>query len=110
LIETNGVGFRDGRTRWSFTGDQIFPDGFEMRARSLEIDRDAQRKALGRVTIDDEETALEFVELVGDDGALLEAVRKLRRTGDRGVFDAVKVQSSGQDQRARRLREMLLGR
>jgi hypothetical protein len=110
LIETNGVGLGNGRTRWSFAGDEVFPDGYEMRARSLEIDRDAQRKALGRVAIDDEESALEFVELVGEKGALLEAVRKLKVTGDRGALAAAKGRSSEQDQRSGRLCEMLLGR
>jgi hypothetical protein len=110
LIETNGVGCGNGRTRWPFTGDQIFPDGYEMRARSLEIDRDAQRKALGRVAIDGAETALEFIELVGDDSALLEAVRKLKATGDRGALAEEKSRSSELNQRARRLRELLFGR
>lgn len=110
LIETNGTGLRGGRTRWRFTGDQMFPDGYEMRARSLEIDRDAQRKALGRVAIDDEETALEFLDLIGDDKALLEAVRKLKDTGDRSALQDEKGRVPEQILRARRLRQMLLGR
>jgi len=110
LVETNGAGFRNGRTLWSFTGEEIFPDGFEMKARSLEIDREAQRKVLGRVAIDDEEKALEFVELIGDDGTLLEAVRKLKEAGGRGALAEEKSRSSEQNQRARRLREMLFGR
>ncbi len=109
LVETNGAGFRGGRTRWSFTGDAVFPDGYEMRARSLEIDREAQRKALGRVVMDDAETALAFVDLIGDDPALLEAVRKLRATGDRGALADEKTRSSEQNRRAGRLREMLFG-
>jgi hypothetical protein len=109
LVETNGIGFKSGRTRWQFTGTDIFPDGYEMKARSLEIDREAQKKALGRVAIDDGETALEFIELIGDDRSLLEAVRKLRDTGDRANLDARKEHSSQQIQRVKRLREMLLG-
>ncbi len=85
IIESNGTVLENGRTRWSFTGDEMFPDGYEMKARSLEIDREWQRKALGRVAIDDREKALEFLELVGDDATLREAVRKLRETGDRGA-------------------------
>lgn len=109
MIESNGIAFGNGRTRWKFTGDQIFPDGYEMMARSVVIDRDGQKKALGRVAIDHEEKALEFLELVGDDGSLLEAVRKLRQTGDRGALDEQKADSSEQIQRKKRLREMLLG-
>jgi hypothetical protein len=81
-----------------------------MKARSLVIDRDGQKKALGRVAIDDQEKALEFVELVGNDGPLLEAVRNLKESGDRGAFDEQKFQSSQRIERAKRLREMLLGR
>ncbi len=75
LVETNGVGSERGRTRWKFTSAQIFPDGYEMKARSLWIDRDAQRTALGRVAIDDEDGALEFIKLVGARGPLVEALR-----------------------------------
>lgn len=110
LVETNGIGQKGGRTRWAFTGDDIFPDGYEMRARSLEIDRDAQKKALGRVAIDDEETALEFLELLGVDKPLLEAVRKLKETGDRVPLRDDSKRTPEQILRARRLREMLLGR
>jgi hypothetical protein len=110
LVETNGAGLGNGRTRWSFTGEKIFPDGFEMKARSLVIDRDGQRKALGRVAIDDAETALEFVDLIGDDPVLLEAVRKVESTGARGALAEEKSRSSEQNQRLRRLRELLSGR
>jgi hypothetical protein len=109
LVESNGTVFRNGRTRWKFADEEIFPDGYEMKARSLVIDRDGQKKVLGCVAIDDEEKALEFVELVGDDAPLLEAVRKLKETGDRGALDEGKFQSSERIQRAKRLREMLLG-
>ena len=61
----------------------LFPDGYEMKARSILIDRDGQKKVLGRVAIDDETKAIEFMETVGREGPLLEAVRKLRQTGDR---------------------------
>ena len=83
LIETNGTGTKNGRTRWKFTGDQLFPNGYEMKARSIEIDRDAQKKVLGRVAFDDETKAMQFMEVVGREGPLLEAVRNFRQTGDR---------------------------
>jgi hypothetical protein len=109
LVESNGTVFRNGRTRWKFAAEEIFPDGYEMKARSLVIDRDGQKKALGRVAIDDEEEALEFVELVGNDAQLLAAVRKLKESGDRGALDERNFQSSERIERAKRLREMLLG-
>jgi hypothetical protein len=52
-----------------------------MIARSIEIDRDGQKTTLGRVVVDDENKAMEFMEVVGGERQLLEAVRKLRRTG-----------------------------
>ena len=72
-------GPKAGRTRWKFAGERLFPNGYEMKARSIEIDRDGQKKILGRVVIDDETNAMEFMEIVGAEGPLLEAVRKLRR-------------------------------
>ena len=110
LIESNGTVFKNGRTRWTFTADRIFPEGYEMKARSLDIDREGQKKVLGRVAIDDEEKALEFLELVGDDNTLMEAVRKLKETGDRGALAEEKGRSFAQNRRAERLREMLFGR
>lgn len=110
LIATSGVGLGEGRTRWSFTGDDLFPQGYEMSARSVEIDREAQKKALGRVAIDDAGTATEFLDLIGEDASLLEAVRRLRDAGDRGGLERQDHRSPEQIIRARRLREILLGR
>src|SRR5205823_4375169 len=93
LVETNGTGTNAGRTRWRFTGERLFPDGYEMKARSILIDRDGQKKVLGRVVIDDETRAMEFMELAGAEGPLLEAVRKLRQTGDRNGFRQVKTRT-----------------
>jgi hypothetical protein len=72
-----------------------------MKARSLEIDRDGQRRILDRVAIDDEETTLEFLELVGDDRSLLAAVRKLKPTRDRGALDKGSRPSSAQGSASR---------
>jgi hypothetical protein len=93
LIETNGIGTKAGRTRWKFTGAGLFPDGYEMRARSLQIDRDRQMKLLGRVAIDDELEALEFMEAVGREVPLLEGVRAYVRTGDRNTLGQVKTRT-----------------
>jgi hypothetical protein len=42
LIGTKGTRVNAGRTRWKFTGSQMFPDGYEVKARSIQIDRDGQ--------------------------------------------------------------------
>jgi hypothetical protein len=107
LIETNGTILGAGQTRWKFSADQMFPDGYEMKARSLAIDREGQKRVLGRVAIGDVEKALEFLDLIGDDESLLDAVRKVRETGDRSGLKDEKSRSSEQNQCARRLRELL---
>ena len=49
-----------------------------MTTWSIAIDREGQKKVLGRVVIDDESKALEFMDLVGTEGTLFEAVRRWR--------------------------------
>jgi hypothetical protein len=109
LVETNGTGTQAGRTRWKFTGDELYPSGYEMRARSVVIDRDAQKKTLGRVVIDDVARAQRFIEIVSQEGPLLEAVRKLHQTGDRKAMSDVKASSYEETLRVRKLRGMLFG-
>ncbi len=108
VIETNGTRIKAGRTRWKFTGAEMFPVGYEMNARSIVIDRDGQKKALGRVVIDDETKALDFMETAGEKGPLLEAVRKLHQTGDRNALRQVEGRTYEESQRAKKLRKMLL--
>ncbi len=107
LVETNGVGTKAGQTRWKFTGSGLFPDGFAMKARSILIDRDAQKKLLGRVAIDDEPKALDFMESVGRAGPLLEAVRTYRQTGDRNALRNVKTRTIDEGVRVKNVRKML---
>jgi len=107
LVETNGTGTKAGRTRWKFTGAGLFPDGYEMRARSILIDRDAQKKLLGRMAIDDELEALAFMDAVGRDGPLLEGVREYVRTGDRNALRQVKTNTFEESVRARTIRKLL---
>ena len=107
LVETSGTGTKAGRTRWKFTGVGLFPGGYEMKARSILIDRDAQKKVLGRVAIDDETRAVEFIETVGREGPLLEAVRKLRQTGDRDTLFQMQTRTFDESLQVRKVRKML---
>ncbi len=107
VIETNGTRMKASRVRWKFFGSELFPGGYEMSARSIAIDREGQRTVLGRVVIDDETKALEFMDLVGTEGALLKAVRKLRETGDRDALTRNKDLSYPDDLRARKLEDLL---
>jgi hypothetical protein len=109
LVETNGTGMSQGKTRWKFNSTQIFPDGYEMKARSLAIDRDTQRKTLRRVVIDDTEAALKLIELVGREGALLEAVRAFSKTGNKKLLSKVKTSTNDEAERADKTRKVLLG-
>ena len=106
-IETTGILLKSNETRWRFTAEQIPPDGHEMKARSILIDRDRQMKTLGRVAIDDAAKATEFIEAVGPDGPLLEAVRKLHQTGERNALRQVETRTFEESSRARKLRKML---
>ena len=80
-----------------------------MKARSIAIDREAQKKVLGRVVIDDAAKAMAFMEVVGREGPFLGAVRDLRRTGDRQVYSRVQTRTYEERLRANRLRKMLFG-
>jgi hypothetical protein len=78
-----------------------------LKARSIVIDRDGQKKLLGRVAIDDELGASEFMEAVGREGPLLEGVREYVRTGDRNVIRGVKTRTPEESVRARTIRKVL---
>jgi len=109
LVETNGTA-KAGQIRWRFTGEQLFPDGYEMKAKSIFIDREGQKRVLGRLVIDDESKAMGFMELVGEDGPLNEAVRKAHQTGDLNALGQVKTRSYQENLRARKLHDMLFKR
>jgi hypothetical protein len=97
--ETNGAVADSGLVRWDFDGGRIFPDGFVMKAVSVDFNEEAQRKLLGRVVIADPKAAQTYRELVGDEGALLDLVRRACREGDpRLIRDA---QGDGDLERAR---------
>ncbi len=85
----------------------MFPDGYEMKARSLDFDREGQKKILGHVAIEDTAKAFEFLGLINDEEPLLTAVRKARETGKPDSLSERKGLSYNQRQRARRLRKML---
>jgi hypothetical protein len=107
LIETTGIGTENGRTRWKFTGADVYPDGYTMKARSLVIDRESQVKALGRVVIDTSAQALEFIDLIGSDSRLQEAVRQLAKKGRREVLNDQPTLTYDERARVKKLRAFL---
>lgn len=82
VVSTSGTIEGPDHVRWRFTGDRSFPDGFVMQARSIEIKIQEQKRILGRVAIDDKEQAESYIELLDQDGRLLEAVRRVHASGD----------------------------
>jgi hypothetical protein len=80
--ESNGAVTDSGQIRWDFDGGRVFPDGYEMKAVSIDIDEEIQRRLLGRVVITDLESARAYRELVGDEGELLNIVRRACREDD----------------------------
>ncbi len=108
VVDTNATSRKDQRLLWKFDSDQLFPDGYEMNARSIAVDIDAQKKALGHVAIDTRTKALEFIAIVGAEGPLLEAVRAVGRGGDPQALTRIKTRTSGESKRAADLARMLL--
>jgi hypothetical protein len=97
--ETNGAIADAGQVRWRFEGGRIFPDGFEMKAVSVDADEETQRQLFGRVVTDDAASAQSFCELVSDDGRLLDLVRRACREGDaRAIREA---EGDGEMERAK---------
>src|SRR5262249_38314843 len=82
LVESNGAGEGPDKTRWHFSADQSFPDGYEMKARSVEIDSERQKRILGRVMILEADKVQDYLEIVRDDPDLMQTVHKVCETGD----------------------------
>ena len=109
LVETNGMGTKGGRTRWKFTSDELFPSGYEMNARSIVIDRDSEKKVLGRVVIDDQTKAMAFMDAVGREGPLLDGVRTFRQTGNRDTVSLARARTPEEALREEAARDIVWG-
>jgi hypothetical protein len=107
MIETNGVLLEDGATQWKFDSSQTYPGGYEMGARSLEIDAEIQRKVLGRVVIAGTAEALKFIDLVGRKGRILYVVRSAFQTGNLAPLRDLKAESPEELKRLNAVRSML---
>jgi hypothetical protein len=107
LVETNGSINGPDRTSWKFGGDESFPDGYAMKARSLEIDFELQKRALGKVVIADKFRAESFLEILGKSDSLREAVREVRKNGSLQKLRDFKPRTKEEAARFGRLRELL---
>jgi hypothetical protein len=108
VVETNGSRAGPGRVAWSFDAGQAFPDGFAMSARSLEIDRKAQQRLLGRVPVDDASKARVFCELLDSEPELQLRLREFIKSGDnRCLDDAASTPKDGENRPLRELQRLL---
>jgi hypothetical protein len=107
VVETSGTVERQNQVHWRFTGDQSYPDGYVMNARSLEIDVPGQTKILGRVAITDNEQARSYIAILDLDGHLLETVRKVHAAGDLQPLLDDRPGSAQEKERLKRLRQVL---
>jgi hypothetical protein len=107
LAETNGIIDGQGATSWRFGEERLFPDGFEMKARSIDWRPEAQQKILGRVVLADRASAEAFIEIVKDCPPLLDAVRAAGKTGDASPLREFRPTTVGEQLQATKLRELL---
>lgn len=107
VVETNGTIGENGRVAWRFNGSQLFPGGFEMRAESLDVDRPAQTRLLGRVVVDDAESARALRDLVANDEGLADLLRRAGKAGDPAILRDFQPKSDEQRARFDRLLNLL---
>jgi hypothetical protein len=107
LTETNGTIEGRSTTSWRFGEERLFPDGFEMKARSLDRRPEAQRKMLGRVVLADRALAETFIEIVKDCPPLLDAVRAAGKAGEAGPIREFQPRTEGERVQLTKLRELL---
>ncbi|QEH32981.1 hypothetical protein OJF2_14730 [Aquisphaera giovannonii] len=107
VIETNGKADGKGGTCWTFSGEDIYPSGYTMAARSLAIDEDAQRLALGRVAIADRRQAASLAALLGDSEPLRRLVIRVREARDPGPLKSYVADTAAERARLQALRRLL---
>lgn len=107
LVETNGSIDAADRTSWKFSGDESFPDGYVMKARSFEIDFALQKKTLGKEVIADRFRAEAYLEILDDSPRLRETLREVRRSSSIQKLRDFKPKSMAEAARYGRLRAML---
>ncbi len=107
VVAASGTVDVPDHVRWRFSGDRSFPDGFVMQARSLEIDLEEQKRILGREAITATEEAKSYVELLEEDGHLLDAMRAVRAAGNLDPLLNEQPRTAEGQSRLQRLRAML---
>lgn len=101
VIDANGSSNEPGHITWNFRGQDLYPGGFEMRAESLDINREAQTRLLGRVVIDDVNTARALRDLLAQDEDLADLLRLAAEKGDPAILRDFPVPMENETRRAR---------
>ncbi|WP_165228459.1 hypothetical protein [Aquisphaera insulae] len=86
IVETNGKADGPARASWRFSGDDLYPSGLSMRARSLEIDEASQRLVLGRVAVKGRAEAEALASLLESNESLRALVIRIRETRNPGLL------------------------
>jgi hypothetical protein len=80
IVETNGTLDDNATVTWSFNGGEVFPFGYTMRCRSLEIKDALQKKLLGGTPLAGRKSLQAYIAIMADDddlrGVLRDCVKK----------------------------------
>lgn len=101
IIDTNGTSDEPGHITWNFRGQDLYPGGFEMKAESLDINREAQTRLLGRVAIDDVNSARALRDLLAQDDDLADLLRRAAEKGDLAILRDFPAPMNNETRRAR---------
>lgn len=107
IMETNGTSDKLGHIVWNFQGEDLFPRGFEMKAESLDVDREAQIKLFDRVVIDDANSARTLRDLAAKDDGLADLLRRAAQTGDLAILRDAQMRNEFRQANLDALRELL---
>ncbi|AMV37240.1 hypothetical protein [Planctomyces sp. SH-PL62] len=105
--ESNGRVESSGRVSWRFDVARLFPGGFTMTARSVEIVPEAQRRLLGRLAIPDAKAALAIRDLATEDPDVANLLRRAAETGDARLLESTPETDASTATRLDRLKELL---
>jgi hypothetical protein len=106
LAETNGLIEGPSRCLWRFSAGDTYPSGYRMTARSVVINPDGQRKLMGHIPVSTVPQAVRYIDLVGRDGPLLEAVRQAFATGSLDGLSELRSSNVADGRRLRELRRL----
>lgn len=94
IVKTNGTLVSDRSVRWTFAGGEAYPFGYAMECESLDVQSELEQELLGEKVLDNRDTMLKYVEIVGSNEALLDALRACAREKSMAPFYKARDQSA----------------